>query len=198
MIDHDLDDLLGAYALDAVNEDERKLIDAYLVRSPAARAEVQRHHEVAAAIAASPGEAPAPLWLRIEALLDDRSPSDAALAMPELRPVDRPATSWAPAVGPRPQSTEPSSQNIPGRPVSKPENRRGWFGRRSRGGAFALPGLASRAIMAFSAMAIVALGVSVVRLNDTNRALQQEATAAKIQQSQLSDAASKVGRCGKS
>jgi Anti-sigma-K factor rskA len=189
MIDHDLDDLLGAYALDAVNEDERKLIDAYLLRSPTARAEVQRHHDVAAAIAASPGEAPAPLWLRIEALLDDRSPTQEALAMPELRPVDRSTANWSPAAGPRPQPSEPTSNALPARPASKPDNRNGWFGRQSRGTAFALPGFASRAVMAFAAVAIVGLGLSVVRLNGTNRSLQLEATAAKLQQSQLSDAA---------
>jgi hypothetical protein len=189
MIDHDLDDLLGAYALDAVNEDERKLVDAYLVRSPAARAEVQRHHDVAAAIAASPGEAPAPLWLRIEALLDDRSPTAEALAMPELRPADRSTASWSPAAGPRPQPTGPTAKPVPVRPASKPENRNSWFGRRQSRGAFALPGFASRAVMAFAAIAIVGLGLSVVRLNGTNRSLQREATAAKLQQVQLSDAA---------
>ncbi len=190
MTDHDLDDLLGAYALDAVNEDERKLVDAYLLRSPAARAEVQRHHDVAAAIAASPGEAPAPLWLRIEALLDDRSPTEEALAMPELRPVDRSTANWSPAAGPRPQPSQPVASPVPARPGAIPESGKGKFGRRqSRGSAFALPGFASRAVMAFAAVAIVGLGLSVVRLNGSNRSLQREATAAKLQQVQFSDAA---------
>ena len=43
--------------------------------------------------------------------------------------------------------------------------------------------------MTFAAIAIIGLGVSVVRLNGTNRSLQREASAAKLQQSQLSDAA---------
>ena len=211
MIDDDLDDLLGAYALDAVNEDERKQIEAYLVRSPEARAEVQRHHEVAAAIAASPGEAPAPLWLRIEALLDDRAPSEATLAMPELRPTRSPATSWSPAVGPRPQNpqnaqpAEPGVDNSTPRPANKPEVGNGWFGKRpSSGGAVARPvragtlgrlglagrvGRVGRVGVVFAAIAIVSLGARVAQLNSTNRLLQREATAAKLQGTQLSETA---------
>jgi regulator of protease activity HflC (stomatin/prohibitin superfamily) len=189
MNDEDLEDLLGAYALDAVNEDERKQIDAYLVRSPQARAEVQRHHEVAAAIAASPGEAPAPLWLRIESLLDDRSPSEATLAMPELLPSKGTSSAWSPAVGPRPQSlqspetTEPRTQNPSPRSTQQPKEGGRWFGLRpQRGGVVALPshgGLLGKLGMAFAAVAIVSLGVGVVRLNSSNRLLRQEASAAK-------------------
>jgi hypothetical protein len=199
MNDDDLEDLLGAYALDAVNEDERKQIDAYLLRSPQARAEVQRHHEVAAAIAASPGEAPAPLWLRIEALLDDRSPSEASLAMPELLPSKSTSPAWSPAVGPRPQSTqspettEPRKQNPSPRPTQQPKEGGRWFGLRpQRGGAVALPsrgGFLGRLGMAFAAVAIVSLGVGVVRLNSSNRLLRQEASAAKQMGEQLSQEA---------
>jgi hypothetical protein len=202
MNDEDLDDLLGAYALDAVNEDERMQIETYLARSPQARAEVQRHHEVAAAIAASPGEAPAPLWLRIEALLDDRSPSEAALAMPELRPSKSASAgsavspTWSTAVGPRPQSPqsiEPGSENPSHRPSQQPKGAKRRFGQRPEGrGAFALPsrlGLLGRVGMAFAAVAIVSLGVGVVRLNNSNRLLRQEASAAKRQGAQLSEAA---------
>jgi hypothetical protein len=216
MNDDDLDDLLGAYALDAVNEAERAQIEAYLVRSPTARAEVQRHHEVAAAIAASPGEAPAPLWLRIEALLDDRSPTEASLAMPELRPTEgqskdstqnsnpSPAviagSAWSPAVGPRPQTTPDREPIDEVSPRNKPEASNGWFGRRPpQGGAFVLPsgrsgrsaraGIGARLGIAFAAMAIVSLGARVVQLNGANRELQQQAAAAKREGTQLSKAA---------
>jgi hypothetical protein len=213
MIDDDLDDLLGAYALDAVNDDERKLIEAYLLRSPTARAEVQRHHEVAAVIAASPGEAPAPLWLRIEALIDDRTPSEASLAMPELRPAQSPTqspaqdptSSWSPVVGRRPQTAEPVSADGPSRTVNTPGIRTSKFGRRqsgaasqsgqSSGGTSALParsrgfGRLGRIGMAFAGLTIVSLGISVVRLNNTNRVLQRDANATKREGAQLLEAA---------
>jgi hypothetical protein len=205
MNDQDLEDLLGAYALDAVNEDERMQIDAYLVRSPQARAEVQRHHEVAAAIAASPGEAPAPLWLRIEALLDDRSLSEATLAMPELRPSKSAAPAWSPAVGPRPQSPqsrqspqnpaaiEPQSKNPAPRPTQQPKDGGRRFGLRPlRGGALTFPargGLLGRIGMAVAAVAIVSLGAGVLRLNSSNRLLRQEASTAKRMGAELSQEA---------
>ena len=192
MIDDDLDDLLGAYALDAVNEDERKEIEAYLTRSPVARAEVQRHHQVAAAIAASPGEAPAPLWLRIEALLDDRAPSEASLVMPELHPTKAAAADWEPAAGVRPQITPPAEEpggSVPSSSPHKSQDRRGFFGRRGpqkSGGAFALP---ARIGMAFVALALVSLSAAVVRLNGTNQSLERQATAAKREQLKISDVA---------
>lgn len=49
--DHELDELLGAYALDAVDAEERLEIEQYLRRSPRAMAEVREHHEVAAVLA---------------------------------------------------------------------------------------------------------------------------------------------------
>jgi hypothetical protein len=63
--DDDLNDLLGAYALDAVDDNERQAIDDYLMRSTTARDEVRRHHEVAMALATTPGQAPQALWDRI-------------------------------------------------------------------------------------------------------------------------------------
>jgi anti-sigma factor RsiW len=191
MIDDDLDDLLGAYALDAVSEDERKQVEAYLTRSPAARAEVQRHHEVAAAIAASPGEAPVPLWLRIEALLDDRSPSEASLTMPELRPATAPLRGWEPAVGARPQVAAPETIPTGSAPSPSPraQDRRNFFGRRpsnKHGGAFALP---ARIGIAFGALALVSLSVAVTKLNGTNQSLERQATAAKFEQTKILEAA---------
>lgn len=67
--DEDLDALLGAYALDAVDDVERREVEAYLRRSPQAREEVREHHEVAMALATTPGLAPDALWNRIEATM---------------------------------------------------------------------------------------------------------------------------------
>jgi Anti-sigma-K factor rskA len=65
--DEELDELLGAYALDAVDEHERSAVERYLERSSSAREEVRNHYEVAMALATTPGQAPMALWDRIEA-----------------------------------------------------------------------------------------------------------------------------------
>lgn len=66
----ELDELLGAYALDAVSEEERRAVDQYLLISPKARQEVAEHREVATMLAWSGMSAPEGLWDRIAASLD--------------------------------------------------------------------------------------------------------------------------------
>jgi Anti-sigma-K factor rskA len=74
MSDHDqrspdeLDDLLGAFALDAVDPFERELVERRLIDDPVARAEVDAMRETAAALATLPADhegAPSDLWDRI-------------------------------------------------------------------------------------------------------------------------------------
>ena len=70
----ELDELLGAYALDAVDEDEREQVEAYLARTPAARSLVAEYRETAALLAHSDTEAPPGLWERIEQTLEEEPP----------------------------------------------------------------------------------------------------------------------------
>lgn len=63
---HGLDELLGAYALDAVDDDERQRVESYLAINPRAAAEVQDHREVATMLAYNGMDAPAGVWDRIE------------------------------------------------------------------------------------------------------------------------------------
>jgi anti-sigma-K factor RskA len=66
--DPELDALLGAYALDALDDDERARMDAYLERTPAARDELDELRESAASLALAPVDdlqAPPELWARI-------------------------------------------------------------------------------------------------------------------------------------
>src|SRR5919201_5991044 len=58
--DASLDELLGAYALDAVEPDEAAAVEAYLDRSPAAADEVARLRKAAAWIGATEALAPPP------------------------------------------------------------------------------------------------------------------------------------------
>jgi len=80
---HELDALLGAYALDALDPDDRARVEAYLDREPAARAEVDDLRETAASLALlpdTPMDAPPELWARIEQAIGATTPSAGAAA----------------------------------------------------------------------------------------------------------------------
>jgi hypothetical protein len=70
----ELDELLGAFALDAVDGDEREQVEEYLRRSPRARAVVAEYRETAALLAHTGTEAPPDLWERIEGSVAEETP----------------------------------------------------------------------------------------------------------------------------
>lgn len=80
-----VESLLGAYALDAVDADERRLVDEHLVSCARCRTEVADHLEVAAALA---GSEPVPegLWDRIATKIGDEPPPD-VLPLERFRPA---------------------------------------------------------------------------------------------------------------
>jgi anti-sigma factor RsiW len=70
----EIEALLGAYALDAVDPDEREVVELHLPTCPRCRAELRQHLEVAALLAEG---APAPdgLWARIADSLEEPPPA---------------------------------------------------------------------------------------------------------------------------
>ena len=74
----ELQELLGAYALDAVEQDERALIEAHLSDCHRCRTEVAEHLETAAMLAAAGAPAPDGIWDRIADQLE-----------PEVVPIER-------------------------------------------------------------------------------------------------------------
>jgi len=74
-------ELLGAFALDAVEADEAVMIDSHLATCPRCRDEVRDHREVAALLAYGGTAAPDGMWDRIAAALDD---APAAPSVPVL------------------------------------------------------------------------------------------------------------------
>jgi anti-sigma-K factor RskA len=96
----DIEELLGAYALDAVDDDERRAVDAYIATNPRARAEVDQHREIATLLAFGGTDAPEGLWDRIVLSLDELE-TEAPSPGPELAKV---------------------------LPARRPERRRWWFG----------------------------------------------------------------------
>jgi hypothetical protein len=93
----ELDQLLGAFALDAVDPAERRMVDEYLRVNPMASAEVERHREVASMLAWTSMDAPAGLWDRIASELDDLDDVPPAPIVPLQRRPRRSGAmiSWA-------------------------------------------------------------------------------------------------------
>jgi len=67
-------ELLGAYALDAVEVDERDAIDRHLGECPRCRAEIADHRTVASFLGSAGGRAPDGLWDRIAGSLEEAPP----------------------------------------------------------------------------------------------------------------------------
>src|SRR4051794_36467036 len=66
--------LLGAYAIDAVDADEVVAVEAHLEECSRCHAELAEMREVAAFLAHSGGDAPAGLWDRIATSLGENPP----------------------------------------------------------------------------------------------------------------------------
>lgn len=85
--------LLGAYALDAVDPDEARGVEDHLQACPRCRAELSGHREVTGLFAYAGQEAPEGLWDRIAANMQEPPP---AL---RLQKVDHPGAVEPPALG---------------------------------------------------------------------------------------------------
>jgi len=87
----DAGELLGVYALDALDPDERDAVDAHAAECGACQAEITRHREVAAFLAPVWTPAPDGLWDRIvEELEETPPPLDMPLApVAPVVPIDR-------------------------------------------------------------------------------------------------------------
>ncbi|CAN5489822.1 hypothetical protein BH20ACT2_BH20ACT2_07370 [soil metagenome] len=89
-LSHDeIRELLGAYALDAIEADEAEVVELHLRDCPKCRAEVTEHREVAALLAHTGAPAPDGVWDRIVEALE--------VAPPPLR-MPLPPTPVAPVV----------------------------------------------------------------------------------------------------
>jgi anti-sigma factor RsiW len=83
----DIQALLGAFALDAVEPDEARIIEAHLTECPRCRAEVVEHRDAASLLSFSGAAAPEGVWPRIAADLDE---TPAPLQLPRRTAAERP------------------------------------------------------------------------------------------------------------
>lgn len=84
----EIEELLGAYALDAVEADEADAVEQHLRECPRCRDEVAAHRQTAALLAHTGADAPAGVWDRIAGNLEE-APPDAARAIPWAQPRRR-------------------------------------------------------------------------------------------------------------
>lgn len=149
MVSHDdIAELLGAYALDAVDPQERRLVAEHLVGCSRCAAEVDAHRRTAALLAHQGSDAPADVWDRISAELGARpGPVAAPTLPPGLRAA--PGTEGPLSPGPAGGAWPPSEPA----PVPGGATRRRWARR-------LVP-----AVAAVAAAAIAVLAFEVVRLD---------------------------------
>lgn len=70
----DIAEPLAAYALNAVDGEERVMLEQHLATCPRCRAELQEHREVATLLSHGGGDAPDAIWDRIAGALDKAPP----------------------------------------------------------------------------------------------------------------------------
>ncbi|MDQ1391403.1 MAG: hypothetical protein QOF30_380 [Acidimicrobiaceae bacterium] len=92
----DLQELLGAYALDAVEPDEASAIERHLPTCPRCRNELADHREVAALLGYAGGTAPSGLWDRIIASLEEPPPALRLTRLP-IQDASRPTAAAPPS-----------------------------------------------------------------------------------------------------
>jgi hypothetical protein len=95
--DTDLDSLLGAYALDALDDMDRARVDRYLNTSPRARAEVDEYLHVAMMLGNSAGPAPRALWDRIDRAVVETGRADTPFEPAHLQSPRRTTTPRVPS-----------------------------------------------------------------------------------------------------
>jgi anti-sigma factor RsiW len=83
----EIEELLGAYALDALDPDERAIVDQHLASCPRCQAELADHLEVAALLGNTGTPAPEAVWTRIAASLEEPPPALRLAITPAAPPL---------------------------------------------------------------------------------------------------------------
>ncbi len=82
---NELRELLGAFALDAVDDDERQAVERHLVECRPCRVEMSEHREVAGLMASGWAPAPEGVWQKIASALEEAPP---AMRLPQVVSLD--------------------------------------------------------------------------------------------------------------
>ena len=87
----EITELLPAYALDAVDDDERAAVEEYLARHPEAQDEVAELQVAASMLAHAGGPPPEGVWERLESMIADAPPPLRVLPPTDMLAPSRPA-----------------------------------------------------------------------------------------------------------
>ncbi len=90
-----ISDLLGVYALDALDQEEAALVSAHLRSCPRCAREVDEHREAVALLAAGGGPAPEMVWERIASSLEAEAAPSSGHPLPPLRLRSPRRARWA-------------------------------------------------------------------------------------------------------
>ncbi|MCU4184157.1 anti-sigma factor [Acidiferrimicrobium sp. IK] len=177
----DIQALLGAYALDAVAPDEAELVARHLEVCPRCRAEVQEHREVAGLLGYAGQEAPAGLWDRITASMQEAPPALRLQRVGDDAFPSAPGSEGAAAPG-----------RAAGGVAARPQ---GAGAGGPRGGAryqtLRVRALAALAVAA--AVAVAVLGVQVARLDHRTSTISHEVSLGTPSMSAVTQALSVPG-----
>jgi anti-sigma factor RsiW len=162
MMDHaSMAELLGAYALDALEPEERAAVEAHLASCPRCEAEVAELQQAASMLGNDAAEAPSALWDRVAERLDEVAPLTRGTTRPEF--LER--LGHAPGQG---------SRGLAGRIRPAAHGSRDRLRRLARGSVVVL-GAAAAASIAF-------LGVDVAHLDQRIAALGSAPLSTRLDQ----------------
>jgi hypothetical protein len=179
----EIQDLLGAYALDAVDKETATMIDAHLEECVKCSIEVAQHHEVAGLLANSGGPSPAGLWEGIAERLDRSTPPSWEQLASRLGPDGTPEdVDGTPAHGPVHTDDVGAAADRERSKVVSIDERRS----RSR-----LLTRAATVVAAAAAVVAVVLGVQVHHLHNQVSALQGQPQLSGVERSALQDPTTK-------
>jgi len=164
------EDLLGPYALDAVDPDEARLVDAHLEGCPRCRQEVDGYRETVGLLAAAGGPAPKPVWDRIADRIGPTAGAPVSAGVPV--PAGAPASAGVPVPAGAPASAGPDAPSASGPGFRAGPGRRVGSGARSR---WTRPVRAAG--LAAAAAVVVLLGVGTVRIANLDRQVHRLTTA---------------------
>ena len=187
---HEIEELLGAYALDAVAPEEAEAVELHLRDCPRCRAEVAEHRETAAVLAYAGSPAPPNLWDRIS----DAIEADDASPPPELDLARVVSMTDAAERARRRAALEAEAGRAPGRGLGL--GRAGRGPGRGRGDRRSLSVRVVAAMAAVAAAVIAVLGVQVSRLDDRTdqlaSALQREGLDQAVKSALFDETARRV------
>ncbi len=174
----EIQELLGVYALDAVDPETAAMVERHLAECVKCSIEVSHHHEVAGLLANSGGESPAGLWDGIATQIDGSVPPSWERLAARLEPADGRSDRMLPPAGDQTGTGAPAQTDATVAAITS--------GRRNR---WMLRGVSL--VAAAAAVIALVLGAQVHHLNNQVSAIQARPLLSAAEQSALQQPSTK-------